>query len=56
MNRYKCEWALVTGASDGIGEAITHQLAKSGLNVILISRSQDKLEKVSQDIKTQYGV
>jgi short-subunit dehydrogenase len=45
------DWALVTGASYGIGEAYCLELAKRGLNVILVARSQDKLEKVEQNIK-----
>jgi 17beta-estradiol 17-dehydrogenase / very-long-chain 3-oxoacyl-CoA reductase len=33
------EWALVTGASEGIGEEYALQLAKSGFNLVLISRT-----------------
>ena len=51
VNRYQSKWAVVTGASDGIGEAVCHQLAKSGLNIILVSRSEDKLNKVALDLK-----
>jgi len=54
--RYQTKWAIVTGASDGIGEAICHQLAKSGLNIILVSRTINKLQKVAIDLVTKYGV
>ena len=37
-------WALVTGGSDGIGLAFAHKLADRGLKLILIGRSQDKLD------------
>lgn len=47
------QWAVVTGASDGIGKAYALQLAKQGLNVLLISRSQDKLNQVKAEIETE---
>lgn len=50
-SRYQTEWVMVTGASDGIGEALCHQFAKSGLNVVLVSRTQSKLEKVAADLQ-----
>lgn len=41
---------MVTGATDGIGKSYAKQLAKQGLNIILISRSQAKLESVASEI------
>ncbi|KAM9148334.1 very-long-chain 3-oxoacyl-CoA reductase [Pangshura tecta] len=49
-------WAVVTGATDGIGKAYSEQLAKHGMNVALISRSQDKLEQVASEIKEKFKV
>ncbi|KAI8914118.1 hypothetical protein BC831DRAFT_489115 [Entophlyctis helioformis] len=40
-------WAVVTGASDGIGKEFALELAKLNFNVVLISRSRDKLEAVA---------
>jgi 17beta-estradiol 17-dehydrogenase / very-long-chain 3-oxoacyl-CoA reductase len=40
------EWAIVTGASQGIGLAYAKELAKRKFNLILIARHGDKLEKV----------
>jgi NADP-dependent 3-hydroxy acid dehydrogenase YdfG len=37
------EWALVTGASSGIGLEFTGQITAEGLNVILVARSEGKL-------------
>lgn len=37
-NKYG-EWALVTGATSGIGHVISTQLAKQGLNIIAVARS-----------------
>ncbi|CAG7821074.1 unnamed protein product, partial [Allacma fusca] len=44
------KWAVVTGASDGIGKAFAEQLANLGLNIVLISRSKDKLDLVASNI------
>ncbi|XP_055844520.1 very-long-chain 3-oxoacyl-CoA reductase [Episyrphus balteatus] len=44
------EWAVITGATDGIGKAYAKALAKKGLNVVLISRSLSKLETVAKEI------
>uniref|UniRef100_A0A8C3W5G7 17beta-estradiol 17-dehydrogenase n=1 Tax=Catagonus wagneri TaxID=51154 RepID=A0A8C3W5G7_9CETA len=37
-------WAVVTGATNGIGKAYAHELARRGLNIVLISRDPSKLE------------
>ncbi|SGZ56107.1 CIC11C00000003022 [Sungouiella intermedia] len=52
----KGKWAVVTGASDGIGKEYAIQLAKKGLNVVLVSRTLLKLEVIAEEIKTKYGV
>lgn len=50
------DWALITGATEGIGKAYAKALAKKGLNLILVSRSLEKLEKVANEIKEKYPV
>ena len=40
----------MTGASDGIGKAYCHELAKQGLNVVLISRTKAKLDAVAEEL------
>ncbi|KAJ9635796.1 hypothetical protein H2201_000210 [Coniosporium apollinis] len=52
----KGSWAVVTGASDGIGKEFSLQLAAKGFNVLLISRTQSKLDSLAQDISSKYGV
>lgn len=52
----KGKWAVVTGASDGIGKEYALQLAKKGMNVVLVSRTLLKLEAIAEEIKTKYGV
>merc|ERR1711907_111412 len=47
------KWAIVTGASEGIGAAYCEVFAKKGLNIVLISRSMDKLQKTEEELKTK---
>lgn len=45
---YRKDWAVVTGASRGLGAAFAVALAKRGLNMVLIARSGDALKQVAQ--------
>ena len=49
------EWAIVTGCTQGIGKCYAEELAQRGLNVVLISRTQSKLDTLSNELKTKYG-
>ncbi|VTJ51292.1 Hypothetical predicted protein [Marmota monax] len=49
-------WAVVSGATDGIGKAYAEELASRGLNVILMSRNEEKLRTVAKDIADTYQV
>ncbi|XP_048462846.1 very-long-chain 3-oxoacyl-CoA reductase-A-like [Rhincodon typus] len=49
-------WAVVTGATDGIGKAYAKELAKHGMSIVLISRSQEKLDQVANEISEQFKV
>ena len=55
MDRYG-PWAVVTGASDGIGRAMAQELATRGLSVVLVARSRDRLDAVSQQIERDHHV
>lgn len=48
MNSEQKRRALITGASSGIGKATALAFAKAGIDVVLVSRSQDKLESVAK--------
>ncbi|XP_018581765.1 hydroxysteroid (20-beta) dehydrogenase 2 isoform X2 [Scleropages formosus] len=49
------QWAVVTGATSGIGRAYADELARRGLDLILISRSIEKLHTAAKEIESQYG-
>uniref|UniRef100_A0A8D8TT13 Hydroxysteroid dehydrogenase-like protein 1 n=1 Tax=Cacopsylla melanoneura TaxID=428564 RepID=A0A8D8TT13_9HEMI len=49
-------WAVVTGSTDGIGQAYAHELARRGINIILISRTLDKLIKTAKEVESAHGV
>lgn len=49
-------WALVTGASTGIGRSISEQLAQQGLNLVAVARNQSKLEILKNDLEAKYDI
>ena len=55
LNRYG-EWALVAGASEGLGEAWARAFAAAGLNVVLVARRRDALEQVAGSIRGDFAV
>ncbi|XP_061986327.1 very-long-chain 3-oxoacyl-CoA reductase 1-like [Populus nigra] len=48
-------WALVTGPTDGIGKGFAFQMARKGLNLVLVGRNPDKLKDVSGSIQSTYS-
>lgn len=48
--------ALVAGASEGIGEAFARELAGAGMNLILIGRRQEPLDRLSAELVKQHGI
>src|SRR3984957_14474802 len=49
-------WALVAGASDGVGAAFAAGLAERGVNVVLLSRRKEVLDRVAADIESRTSV
>ncbi|KAK5111293.1 hypothetical protein LTR85_012188 [Meristemomyces frigidus] len=47
----KGSWAVITGASDGIGKEYALQLAQKGFNIVLVSRTQSKLDTLAAEIQ-----
>lgn len=50
----KAKWAVITGATDGIGKAMATELASKGLNVLLISRTESKLAATKEELQSQF--
>ncbi|XP_051548899.1 very-long-chain 3-oxoacyl-CoA reductase-A isoform X2 [Myxocyprinus asiaticus] len=50
------KWAVVTGATDGIGKSYAEELARQGFSMMLISRSQEKLDDVAKFLESTYKV
>lgn len=47
-------WALITGASDGIGRQFANEFGKAGFNLLLVSRTKSKLDDVAKDVESKY--
>ncbi|XP_055342485.1 very-long-chain 3-oxoacyl-CoA reductase-A-like [Paramacrobiotus metropolitanus] len=50
------EWAVVTGANAGIGKVFCLELARRGLNVVLIGRNEEKLQVAARDVELTHRV
>src|ERR1700739_1595607 len=49
-------WALVTGASSGIGKECARQIAASGINIVLVARRENLLKEAGVEFSKRYGV
>jgi short-subunit dehydrogenase len=48
--------SLITGASSGIGYELAKQFAKNKINLVLVSRSENKLIELAQELSKEFGV
>jgi short-subunit dehydrogenase len=48
--------ALITGASSGIGAAFARELATRKNNLVLVARSQDKLQQLAEQLQEQFQI
>lgn len=49
-------WAIITGASSGIGLEFAHQLAAQGINLIMIARNKDILQQRANELKAKFKI
>src|SRR5580704_14636954 len=56
MTPWSGKWALVTGASAGIGTALAEELARGGTNLVLTARRRDRLEELAQKLSAAHKI
>ena len=56
MESIRGKWAIVTGASSGIGKEFASALAQKGANLVLVARRVEPMERLARDLRAAYNV
>jgi short-subunit dehydrogenase len=54
VRKYKCKWAIVTGASSGIGKALVMKLAEQGANVVCVALDDKVFQKTQEELEQKF--
>jgi short-subunit dehydrogenase len=56
VSEWKGKWALVTGASAGIGVALAEELAAGGTHLVLTARRLDRLQEIADNLRKKHEI
>src|SRR5260370_31377082 len=56
MENWRGKWALITGASSGIGVALAEELASGGAKLVLTARRKDRLDELARRLAAAYKI